>query len=213
MNDDAIYDLQIPIETELKRFYFSILSIKIMRPEFSNLNNDEKLNLVLQIINEQREKFEGFIQLIALSECIGFDHIKYAVYHALKNIYKKNMISNLPENEILLYLTIQRQISKAYGSMGIKKEDFVNKYFEKTLLIISPHQDSIKEKISELKKNYEIKSISAESIDYTETIVEKANRYGIVLDRREIEEKQSVYSRTIAKLNEKMIKLTIDNLS
>ncbi len=212
-NMNTIYELEIPIESELKKVYFTLLSIKIKKPEFIGLNFEEKLNLVLKLINEQRVKFDGFIQLFSLSGCAGLDHIKFALYHSLKNIYKNTMISNLPENEILLYLSIQRQISKAFISMGIQKSDFMNEHFEKGMMIISQNRNSIKEKINQLGTHYEIEPVSVESIKDRDLIIEKAKQYWIFLDQALFQDPQSLYNHFIARLNEKMIKLTIENVS
>ena len=209
---DEILSIEIPLQAELKRIYFAVCELVIEKQEFANSNHEKNLNIVLNILNEMRLNFDGFIQLFSLSKCLGLEHIKIAIYHGLKNVYKNNMISNLAENELLLYLSIQRQISKAFATMGITKEDFTNTHFKKELLIISPNQISIQKKIADLNSKIFIKPIYPKLPNTIIKQYELAKNYDIKTDFQEPIDIEVLYKTIIARLNEKMIKLTLENL-
>jgi tRNA threonylcarbamoyladenosine modification (KEOPS) complex Cgi121 subunit len=58
--------------------------------------------------------------LVREDRILGNSHIEVAEKYALENFSKGRMISKTLWNEILLYLSLQRQVKKAFVTMGVK---------------------------------------------------------------------------------------------
>lgn len=209
----TLHSIKIPVGENSKEYYFTIQNLEISSDNLKTGDFDKNLKTVLDEIANVRSDFNGFIQLFEFGNCFGIDHVKYAIYHAVRNILKKKMISNIPENELLLYLSAQRQISKAFDIMGILPSDFTDAGLTKDLLIISEKRDIIEDKVKQLDKRWKLKPIVADGTKSKEKIIELTKNYGINISEIGNLNMPNVLNQINLRFNEKLIKLSIENLN
>ena len=145
-------------ELELK-YFVGITQIKF---DLSQLlkdneirNEEDVLNwLFLTIEDLQIKHPESTIQFISDEYVLNQDHLYVASYFMEKAFLNKNNISNKKNIELLLYLSTNRQISRAIESFGISKNTI--KEEKLTICIISQINNLniiIKEILDSLKAN------------------------------------------------------------
>jgi tRNA threonylcarbamoyladenosine modification (KEOPS) complex Cgi121 subunit len=93
---------------------------------FSFLLESEKAvsrEKVLQILQKIQE-IEGILSIQSFNhtKIISSRQIKSAVWHAIQGFLSNKMISNQLSVDVLLYLSCQRQISKAIEKLGISRK-------------------------------------------------------------------------------------------
>ncbi len=77
-------------------------------------------NLLDEILKIEKNRHNNCELLLIDSEAIaGFTHLKACINFAIKAFQQKNNIANSLKTEILLYLSGNRQISKAISKVGI----------------------------------------------------------------------------------------------
>lgn len=172
-------------ELELK-YFVGITQIKF---DLSQLlkdneirNEEDVLNwLFLTIEDLQIKHPESTIQFISDEYVLNQDHLYVASYFMEKAFLNKNNISNKKNIELLLYLSTNRQISRAIESFGISKNTI--KEEKLTICIISQINNLniiIKEILDSLKAN-EVK------ITVNDLTIDKINR---IISKFEISETQ-----------------------
>lgn len=60
------------------------------------------------------------VALMREDRVVGNLHVEAAIRYALRNFNKKRMITKSLWNEIIVYASLQRQVSKAFDEIGIK---------------------------------------------------------------------------------------------
>lgn len=60
------------------------------------------------------------VALMREDRVVGNLHVEAAIRYALRNFNKKRMITKSLWNEIIVYASLQRQVSKAFDQIGIK---------------------------------------------------------------------------------------------
>jgi len=92
--------------------------------------------------------FYGNRALIREDRILGNEHLDVAIMYALRNMEKGEMISRSLWNEILLYLSMQRQVHRALEMLGVKN------YRGKVVVVEEGSRDKINITISQEKKDF-----------------------------------------------------------
>lgn len=85
---------------------------------FSDIGNEDLIEKYLSIKQELKVKFSVFFQIIRRPLLISLNQVRM-ILHRLDYAFEKGFnISSQPEMELLLYLSLQRQISEAINFAG-----------------------------------------------------------------------------------------------
>ncbi|MFX1279542.1 MAG: KEOPS complex subunit Cgi121 [Promethearchaeota archaeon] len=165
-------------ELELK-YFVGIAQIKFDLNQLlidNKIRNEEDVLkwLFLTIEDLQIKHPESTIQFISDKYVLNQDHLYVASYFMEKAFLNKNNISNKKNIELLLYLSTNRQISKAIESFGISKNTI--KEEKLTICIISQNNNLdiiIKEILDPLKANEVKITVNDQTIDKINRIISK----------------------------------------
>ncbi|MFX0081334.1 MAG: KEOPS complex subunit Cgi121 [Candidatus Hodarchaeota archaeon] len=161
------------------RYFVGVNQIKFDLNQFLKANDidgeDKVLNYLFNIIEELQNKYEeSTIQFISDKYLLNQDHIFIACYYMQKAFFHKTHISNKKNIELLLYLSSNRQISKAIESFGIDYYDL--KEGNIIICIVSPYDNlyKINEELIQILDVKEIDlTINNLRIEKINTIIDK----------------------------------------
>ncbi len=147
----------------------------------ANIKNIEE---TLEKINSMKNN-NSIIQLMDAKAIAGREHLKHGIIHAIKSFERNENLAKDLGIEILLRTSGQRQISKAFNILGLKKgkmdlaivminclnetEELLNNMFD-------INDDVLKADESILKEIYNINEKELKTINITDVLIDKTTK-------------------------------------
>nr|WP_281190566.1 KEOPS complex subunit Cgi121 [Methanobrevibacter curvatus] len=125
------------------------------------------------------------IQLMNAEAISGKIHLKHAVIHALNAFERKNNLANNLGIEILTRASAQRQISKAFEILGLKKGNMEiaavliscpDYYLEELSKLFKREDDVLNPNNDKLKKIYNISNEELKIYNITDILIDKTSQ-------------------------------------
>ncbi|MDL2271100.1 KEOPS complex subunit Cgi121, partial [Methanobrevibacter sp. OttesenSCG-928-I08] len=144
---------------------------------------DETLNFLDNLINSTSQ--DCIVQLLDAKAIAGKNHIRHAVNQAILAFKRNENIANELSVEICLRTSAQRQISKAFNILGIKKGEMdlclvmincPNDFYDKISDRFIRDDDVLLPDESILQKTYDISQKELQVMDIQDILIDKITK-------------------------------------
>ncbi|MCC7554444.1 MAG: KEOPS complex subunit Cgi121 [Methanobacteriaceae archaeon] len=149
------------------------------------INNIEE---TLKYIKDLNKDHDCLIQLIDADFIAGKKHIRHGVFQAINSFKRSENIANDLSVEIILRLSAQRQISKAFDILGLKNgkmnlcviiSNCSNEILNALNNNFSRDDDVLSPNILKLKNEYNISDEELAIIDIEDIIIDKITKLNV----------------------------------